>query len=47
MHKELKDLKRGKEKLLAKASKQQVSGNNDNTNIAEGLDQELFSLDQH
>lgn len=47
MKRDLKGLKKGKERLLTKVSKQQVTGNNDETNIAVGLDQELFSYEEH
>lgn len=47
LSKKMKQVKKEKERLLVKVSKQQVSGNNDDNNIAIGNEEELFSLSQH
>ena len=40
-------MKKRKEKLIVKVSKQQGGGQQDDTNIAIGNEDELFTLDRH
>ena len=47
VNKKLKAVKKEKERLLVRVAKQQVSGNNDDNNMAEGVEEELFSMSRH